>query len=82
MHIEFHRANTRKRITVSLASNQEYIIGSDKGSEIVFEDPGVLARHARITVADTGLFVEPIDQAPISINGHPLAGSVPLCKGD
>ncbi len=59
----------------------EVTLGRDPGCQIALDDPGVAARHARLTVGPGGVSVEPLDGASVTIDGARLEGASPLAVG-
>jgi ABC-type multidrug transport system ATPase subunit len=80
IEIEFRSRRTRKGTAVDLTSTAERFLGSE--GDIIFSGEGVLPRHARIFSFGSELRIEPVGQAPISINGKPVHGPMSLADGD
>ena len=80
--IEFRSSFTRTRTAVNLTVGQEYVAGSGDDNEIILQGQDVLGQHAKLTLSPEGLRVEPVKQAPISVNGHPISESSLLDDGD
>jgi outer membrane protein assembly factor BamB len=59
----------------------EVTLGRDPGCQVVVDDAGVAARHARLVVGKGGAEVEALDGAEITIDGAPVAGPAPLAVG-
>jgi ABC-type multidrug transport system ATPase subunit len=67
---------------VTLTVGQEYVAGSGDDNEIILQGQDVLGQHAKLTLTQEGLRVEPVKQAPVSVNGHPISESTLLDDGD
>jgi Inner membrane component of T3SS, cytoplasmic domain len=80
--IEFRSSFTRTRTDANLTVGQEYVAGSGADNEIILQGQDVLTQHAKLTLLAEGLRVEPVKQAPISVNGHPISESTLLDDGD
>lgn len=80
--IEFRSSFTRMWTAVDLAVGQDYIAGSGDDNEIILQGQDVLGQHAKLTLSPDGLYVTPIKQSPISVNGHAISESTLLDDGD
>ncbi|MDI1230916.1 MAG: ATP-binding cassette domain-containing protein [Methylobacter sp.] len=80
--IEFRSSFTRTRTALNLMVGQEYVAGSGDNNEIILQGQDVLGQHAKLTLSPEGLFVMPIKQSPISVNGHAISESTLLDDGD
>ena len=57
-------------------------VGSDPASQIVLSVPGVQPLHCELHVSDKGVMVQVPGNAPVSVNGRPVAGLIALRTGD
>ena len=57
-------------------------IGSDPASQIVLGAPGVRPLHCELHVSDKGVMLQVPGNAPVSVNGRPVAGLIALRTGD
>lgn len=80
--IEFRSSFTRMRTAVNLSPGQEYVAGSDDDNGIILQGQDVLGQHAKLIFSPEGLRVEPVKQAPVSVNGHAISESTLLDDGD
>ena len=80
--IEFRSSFTRTRTAVKLTVGQEYVAGSGDDNEIILQGQDILEQHAKLIFSPEGLRVEPVKQAPVSVNGHPISESTLLDDGD
>lgn len=80
--VEFKRPRGTRAVPVELASGRVLSIGSAASSEVVLDDAGVLPRHASIRWDDLGLWIEPVEDAPVKLNGRLLSGPARLDEGD
>ena len=80
--IEFRSSFTRTRTAVNLTVDQEYVAGSSDDNEIILQGQDVLGQHAKLTLSPEGLYVTPIKQSLISVNGHAISGSTLVEDGD
>jgi pSer/pThr/pTyr-binding forkhead associated (FHA) protein len=48
-------------------------IGSDAASDVVLDAPGVLPQHAQTAIDGQGIWIEPIGEAKLAVNGEPAA---------
>jgi ABC transport system ATP-binding/permease protein len=80
MQVEFRTRRSEKGASINLAPNEERFLGNS--GDIVLTGGDVRARHARIFRQGQGLHIEPIDQAPLAINGKPVTRSTLLANGD
>jgi ABC-type multidrug transport system ATPase subunit len=67
---------------VNLTVDQEYVAGSSDDNEIILQGQDVLGQHAKLTLSPEGLYVTPIKQSLISVNGHAISGSTLVEDGD
>ncbi|MEI6544001.1 MAG: ATP-binding cassette domain-containing protein [Methylococcales bacterium] len=80
--VEFRSSFTRIRTTVNLTEGQEFIAGSSDDNEIILQGLDVREQHAKLTLTDEGLRVEPIKQSTVSVNGHAISKQTQLDDGD
>jgi ABC-type multidrug transport system ATPase subunit len=80
--VELKRPRGTRPVPVELAAGACVSIGSARPSQVVLEDAGVLPRHATLRWDDQGLWIEPLDGAPIKLNGRLLDGPARLGEGD
>lgn len=57
-------------------------VGSDPGSNIVLDKPGVLPQHCQLHVSATGVMLEVPVGTTVSVNGRHVAGLIALRPGD
>ncbi|MGQ0591264.1 MAG: FHA domain-containing protein [Gammaproteobacteria bacterium] len=67
---------------MSVSSGRLYLLGCDTGDGIDLEGSDVLARHARLCTHETGVVIEPVGEAPVSLNGQPITIPTRLRDGD
>ncbi len=67
---------------MSVSSGRLYLLGCDTGDGIDLEGSDVLARHARLCTHESGVIIEPVGEAPVSLNGHPIKVPTRLRDGD
>ncbi|MGH8476177.1 MAG: ABC transporter permease [Methylococcales bacterium] len=48
----------------------------------LFRGWDILTQHAKLTLLRKGLFIQPIEQSRVSVNGFPVGDSAPLTDGD
>ncbi|MGH8076352.1 MAG: FHA domain-containing protein [Lysobacter sp.] len=57
-------------------------VGSDPGSTIVINRPGVLPKHCQLHVTATGVMLDVPQGTNVSVNGREVAGLISLRSGD
>ncbi|MDR7098079.1 pSer/pThr/pTyr-binding forkhead associated (FHA) protein [Lysobacter niabensis] len=57
-------------------------VGSDPGSNIVLDTPGVLPQHCQLHVSATGVMLEVPSGTTVSVNGRHVDGLIALRPGD
>ena len=67
---------------VSLTIDRDYVLGSNEASDVVIGLQTLLPRHARVSVCAAGICIEPLDGAPIAVNGSRIQQATPLHDGD
>ncbi|MEJ2388869.1 MAG: ATP-binding cassette domain-containing protein [Chromatiaceae bacterium] len=67
---------------VALVPDAEYLVGSDEGNPINLRGNGVLPSHAKLYLRDGALWVEPMADAPVLVNGAAVTAGVPVNPGD
>jgi ABC transport system ATP-binding/permease protein len=65
-----------------LDQDREYCVGGDESNPIRIVAPDVRPQHGRFRYRDRTLFVEPIDSAPIMLNGRVVAVACAVGDGD
>lgn len=80
--IEFRSSYAKNSFTANLDKDSVSIIGSGADSTIRLEGSGILSQHARIKIADEGLLVESVNNAPVAVNGCLITSLVHLYDGD
>lgn len=80
--IEFRSSFTRAITRTDLTVGQEYCAGSSSSSDVILEGQDIAEQHARLVLSPDGLYVTPIAQAHISINGQLIDGKTLLADGD
>lgn len=80
--VELNRPRGIRPVPVELAAGSSVSIGSARPSQVVLKDAGVLPRHATLRWDERGLWIEPLEGAPIKLNGRPLDGPARLGEGD
>ncbi len=80
MRVEFRSRPTGKKISIIWTPNHQIVLGSR--ADILLEGDGVSVRHARVFGNVEDLQIEPIDNAPLTINGVSVHSSAPVSDGD
>ena len=65
-----------------LSAGSNCLSGSDPSHPLCISGTGVLPTHARFTLEDYLLYVTPLPQASILVNGKPVAGRTMVRNGD
>lgn len=63
-----------------MAPNEEAFLGTK--ADVLLSGKDVRSRHARIFIRGQSLYVEPIDQALLAVNGKPIGRATLLVNGD
>ncbi len=58
------------------------VVGRSREARLVLDDPRISRRHARLTVREDGLWVEPLGAGATYVGGTPLAAARRLVDGD
>ncbi len=80
IEVELRTRRTGRGISIGLDPNNDLSLGTE--GDIVLNGKGVAARHARIFMADSGVVIAPIDQAPLAVNGKPVQSATRVNDGD
>lgn len=80
VQVEFRSRRLREEFKRTLSPNQELFLGTQ--GDVNLSGDGVRARHARLFAGAAGLQIEPLEDAPISINGKPISGPAGVVDGD
>ena len=80
--IRLTRPTTRQSLAVPLVAGGVCVLGSGTGADLVLEDAGVAATHARLAWSNGDLVVEPIGTAAVAVNGKPVTTRTPVTAGD
>ena len=73
----------RKTIgTCRLYADSDCLIGDDPSHPIQVTGDRVLPTHARFSLADGHVYVEPCSAAPVLLNGQAITGKAPVQNGD
>jgi ABC transport system ATP-binding/permease protein len=75
-------AGSREKTALALSREKCYSIGSGTDNAIVVNSPTVKSEHARLSIQDEGVIIEPLQGAQVSVNGHPVKRSCRLNDGD
>ena len=77
-------AKTSRRVVGRhrLHDGHDCAVGSDDTQPICVSGKGVAPAHARFLSAHGTVYVEPIDAAPVVLNGQPISGRVKVEDGD
>jgi ABC-type multidrug transport system ATPase subunit len=72
---------TRQSLSYRLVS--ECILGNSSDSDLTITDSNITAKHARIFVSKLNdVFIEPIDNSPIALNGSVVTAPISIKDGD
>jgi ABC-type multidrug transport system ATPase subunit len=80
--LEFRSTFTRSATTAALTLGKEYSVGSGPACDLTLQGQDIRAQHAKLLFAPDGLFVSPVAEAQVSINGRPAANKERLADGD
>lgn len=80
--IELRSSYNREQKKIGLKQGKSYVLGSSDGNEIVLQGQDILPHHALLQLLPTGLYLEPIAQATVAINGTAINAASPLKNGD
>lgn len=80
--IELLSSYNRERKVVSLKQGKRYLLGSGVDNDIVLQEQDVAPRHALLQLLPSGIHLEPVADAAVSINGIPINAATPLKNGD
>jgi pSer/pThr/pTyr-binding forkhead associated (FHA) protein len=78
--LEFIAPRARNSISYSLA--KDCMVGSDEKCDVSLCENGILPFHAKIFVSDNELFIEPITNASLTVNGNRIDRALHLHSGD
>jgi len=80
IRVEFRTQRSKKGVSASLEQNEERFLG--KSGDIDLSGSDIRPRHARLYLMGQTVHIDPIDRAPLSVNGKPVASATPLVNGD
>lgn len=80
MELHFLTVRRRHAASASFAENRILAVGSSTGLSLPGE--GIQPEHARLIKDDDGFAIEPVADAPVTVNGIPLTGRHRLKDGD
>lgn len=67
---------------VSLTIDRDYTLGSNTASDVVLGLQTLMPRHAKVSTGPQGICIEPLEGAPIAVNGSRIQQATPLHDGD
>ena len=76
------QAATRRQVRVPLEPDRPSIVGSGASADVRIEDGGLLPRHVQFARRHDEVIAQPVDAAPLTLNGRPLSEPVALASGD
>ncbi len=80
IRIEFRTRRSDRHRSFVLSAEEERFLGAS--GDVVLSGDEVRARHARIFLKNRGLHIEPIDGAPLAVNGNPITAATLIQNGD
>ena len=80
IQIEFRTRRSDRRGSLTLALEEERFLGAS--GDVVLSGGDVRARHARIFLKGREVHIEPIDGAPLAVNGNPITAATLVQSGD
>ena len=82
MKLELHSTRRGSQAVATLEVDRDYLIGSDPSSDVVIDLQELRPRHARLLADPEGAFIEPLEGAPVTLNGSRVEGRTLLQDGD
>jgi len=82
MILELHSTRRGSRAVATLEVDRDYVIGSDASSDVVIEQAQLRPRHARLLADPQGACIEPLEGAPVTVNGNRVQQRSLLQDGD
>lgn len=76
------QAATRRQVRVQLEPDRPSIVGSGASADVRIEDGGLLPRHVQFARRHDEVIAQPVDAAPLTLNGRPVSEPVALASGD
>lgn len=80
--IEFRCSFTRAVSSTALITGKEYFLGSSRDCDLVLDGQDIAERHLTLTLDSDGLYVTPIAEAIVSVNGHSINQKTAITDGD
>lgn len=80
--VELHDTRRGSAPVATLILNRDTVIGSNQASDVVIELNSLLPRHAKLSPALGGISIEPLEDARVTLNGHPVRQPALLHDGD
>lgn len=80
--IVFRSSFTRAITSTDLTAGKEYFVGGSPNSDLILQGQDIEEQHAKLVLSSNGLYVMPIGQAKVSINGHLINDKTLLSDGD
>ena len=80
--LNLQQAGSREKTTLTLSREKRYSVGSGSDNAIVVNSPAVGSEHARLSLREEGVIIEPLPGAQVSVNGRPVEHACRLNDGD
>ena len=81
-NVTLTQSRTRRRLPIALHPDIAHVVGRAADCNTRIDEEGVLDRHALLYWNDAALWVEPLDDAPVLVNGREATDAVRLADGD
>ena len=82
MKLALHSTRRGSKAVATLEVDRDYVIGSDASSDVIIDLEELRPRHARLLANPQGAFIEPLEGAPVTVNGSRVEQRTLLQDGD
>lgn len=82
MKLELHSTRRGSKAVATLNVDRDYVIGSDTSSDVIIDIEELRPRHAKLLTDPQGAFIEPLEGAPVTVNGDRVEQRTQLQDGD
>ena len=80
-HVTLRRSTWGETLQVNL-TDRRCVVGNDPTADLSVAGADLTPKHARLFWDGNILQVEPIDGAPVAVNGKPASGPTTIAAGD
>ena len=76
------QAATRRQVAIALRADRPSIVGSGASADVHLDERELRPRHVQFARREGEVIAQPIDGAPVTLNGRPVAEPIRVTSGD